>query len=256
MRVIVKDDYQGMSREAARIVARQVLSKPDSVLGLPTGDTPIGMYATLVQMYKSGLIDFSRVVTFNLDEFCGLPPDHPESYHRYMREKLFAHVNLALENTFILDGTAQDISAECRRYEEALAQHGGIDLQVLGIGTNGHIGFNEPGVDWGMTVGLVTLSEETRRREARHFRDPTQAVPTQALTMGIKTIMRSRRILLLASGEEKAMATEKAIEGPVTKEIPASVLQLHPDVTVVLDQEAASRLRSRPTTNKITGNRP
>jgi glucosamine-6-phosphate deaminase len=242
MKVIIKTDYQEISQEAARIVAAQVLSKPNSVLGLPTGETPIGMYEKLIQMCKFGLIDFSRGVTFNLDEYCGLPHDHPNSYHRYMHEHFFDHINIHPENTFILDGTVEDISAECCRYEKRIQQLNGIDLQVLGIGTNGHIGFNEPGVDWGMTVGLVTLSEETRRREARHFRDPTKTVPTQALTMGIKTIMRSRRILLLASGEEKAMATKKAIEGPITKEVPAAVLQLHPDVTVILDRKAASRL--------------
>jgi len=145
MKVIIKTDYQEMSQEAARIVARQVLNKPNSVLGLPTGETPIGMYELLVQMYELELIDFSEVLTFNLDEYYGLPHDHPCSYHRYMHEQFFDHINIQLGNTYLLDGMAENIDAECRSYEEAIAQHGGIDLQVLGIGTNGHIGFNEPG---------------------------------------------------------------------------------------------------------------
>ena len=239
MRVIVKADYQEMSREAARVVARQVLLKPNSVLGLPTGETPIGMYEELVRMYDLNLLDFSQIVTFNLDEFCGLPPDHPESYHRYMREKLFAHINIKLDNTFIPDGTAPDINAECRRYEEAITQHGGIDLQVLGIGPNGHIGFNEPGTDWGMTVGRVRLSDVTRNREAPRF-GGIENVPECALTMGIKSIMRARKILLLASGAGKVTPVQKALTGPVTLDVPASVLQLHPDVTVVLDRAAAA----------------
>jgi len=240
MKIVIKDSYQEMSQEAARIVVCQVLGKPNSVLGLPTGETPIGMYELLVKMYELGLIDFSRVVTFNLDEFYRLPPDHPQSYYRYMRERFFDHINIQPGNTYLLDGMAKDIDAECRRYEDAIARHGGIDLQVLGIGINGHIGFNEPGADWGITVGLVSLSEETRRREARHFQD--FPVPTQALTMGIKTIMHARKIILLAAGEEKAVATKKAIDGPITEALPASVLQLHPAVTVILDKAAASRL--------------
>ncbi len=241
MRVIVSDDCTVMGREAARVVARQVLLKPDSVLGLPTGETPIGMYAELVEMHAHRLIDFSHVVTFNLDEFRGLPHDHPGSYHRYMREKLFDHVNIQPENAFILDGTAPDVTEECRRYEEALTHRGGIDLQVLGIGPNGHIGFNEPGTDWGMTVGLVRLSDVTRNREAPRF-GGIENVPTHALTLGIKSIMRARKVLLLACGPEKATPVRNALTGPVTLDVPASVLQLHPDVTVVLDKSAAALL--------------
>jgi len=239
MRVVVTNNYQEMSREAARIVARQILAKEDSVLGLPTGDTPTGMYEELVQLDNRRLIDFSKVITFNLDEYYGLPLDHPGSYHRYMREKLFDHVNIQEGSIHIPDGVAKDIEEECRRYEEEIYRYGGIDLQILGIGPNGHIGFNEPGSDWEMTTRLVKLSEETRRRESRYFRDPTE-VPTQGITMGIKTIMKARKILLLASGKEKAKATTKALKGPVTKKVPASILQLHPMVTVVLDKEAGS----------------
>jgi len=241
MRVIVKNDYHEMSREAARIVAHQVLAEPESVLGLPTGDTPTMMYEELVNMYKLGLLNFSRVVTFNLDEYYGLPPDHPQSYHRYMREKLFEHVNATNENVHIPDGGMKDATAACRRYEEDLNRYGKIDLQVLGIGPNGHIGFNEPGTDWGMTVGLVRLSDTTRNRVAPRF-GGIENVPVYAITMGIKTIMRSKKILLLASGKAKAIPTKRAVEGPITEAVPASVLQLHPDVTLILDQEAASQL--------------
>ena len=241
MRVIVKRDYQEMSHEAARIVARQVLTKPDSVLGLPTGDTPTAMYGNLVDMYKLGLLDFSRVVTFNLDEYYGLSPDHPYSYHRYMREKLFDHVNATDGNVHIPDGGTEDAAAACRRYDEDLKRYEEIDLQVLGIGPNGHIGFNEPGTDWGMTVGLVQLSQTTRDREAPRF-GGIDNVPTRAITVGIKTIMRARKILILASGKAKAIPTKRAIAGLITAGVPASVLQLHPDVTVILDQESASQL--------------
>ena len=228
-----------MSCEAGRIVARQILAKEDSVLGLPTGDTPIGMYEELVQMYNCGVIDFSKIITFNLDEYYGLSPDHPQSYHRYMREKLFNHVNAQEGNIHVPDGVARDIEEECRRYEEEIYRYGGIDLEILGIGPNGHIGFNEPGSDWGMITGLVKLSEETRRSAASHFGDPAE-VPSQAITMGIKTIMRARKILLLAYGKKKAEITFKALKGPITKQVPASTLQLHPTVTVILDKEAGS----------------
>ena len=220
-------------------MARQILLKGDSVLGLPTGETPIGMYEGLIQFYKRGLIDLSRVVTFNLDEYYGLPQDHPQSYHRYMKEKFFEHVNIPRESIHIPDGLTSDPKEECRRYEEEIAHHGGIDLLVLGLGPNGHIGFNEPGSDWGTETRLVSLSEETRRREAKRF-GGLDLVPTQAITMGLKTIMRARRILLLASGQEKAKAVREALEGPIRQEVPASILQLHPTVTIILDKEAAS----------------
>jgi glucosamine-6-phosphate deaminase len=239
MRVIVRDDYEGVSREAARLVARQVLLKPDTILGLPTGETPVGMYAELVQMSKRGLIDFSRTATFNLDEFYGLSADHPQSYHRYMHERFFAHVDVAPSNVFIFDGTAQDVATEWLRYEDAVMQHGSIDLQVLGIGPNGHIGFNEPGANWEMMVGLVELSEVTRRREAARF-GGFEHVPECALTMGIKAIMQARAILLIATGDEKAEILRRALTGPILPDIPASVLQLHPNVTVILDHTASS----------------
>ncbi len=241
MKLIVLADYEGLSREAARVVARQILLKGDSVLGLPTGETPIGMYENLIRFYDQGLLDLSRVITFNLDEYYGLPQDHPQSYRRYMRERFFRHVNIPEENIHIPDGLVPDPEEECRRYEAELARHGGLDLLILGLGPNGHIGFNEPGSDWGTETRLVALSEETRRREARRF-GSLDLVPTRAITMGIKTIMRARKILLLASGREKALALKKAVQGPITKAVPASVLQLHPEVTVILDREAGSLL--------------
>lgn len=241
MKLIVLADYEGLSREAARVVARQILLKGDSVLGLPTGETPIGMYENLIRFYNQGLLDLSRVITFNLDEYYGLPQDHPQSYRRYMRERFFRHVNIPEENIHIPDGLVPDPEEECRRYEAELARHGGLDLLILGLGPNGHIGFNEPGSDWGTETRLVALSEETRRREARRF-GSLDLVPTRAITMGIKTIMRARKILLLASGREKALALKKAVQGLITKAVPASVLQLHPEVTVILDREAGSLL--------------
>lgn len=229
-----------MSQAAARVIARQVLSKPDSVLGLPTGETPIGMYETLVHMYDQGLIDFSRIVTFNLDEYYTLSPDHPNRYHRYMYEKLFMHVNVPEGNIHIPDGGVQDGEAECRRYDEELVRYGRINLQVLGIGTNGHIGFNEPGTAWGLTTHVSDLSPETREWEARSFAED-EPVPRRAITMGIKTIMNAEQIMLLASGEEKAKAVAAALFGPITPQVPASVLQLHPQLTVALDKAAEEK---------------
>jgi glucosamine-6-phosphate deaminase len=238
MKVIIKGEYQKLSRKTARIVAHQILSKKDTVLGLPTGNTPIGMYQQLVKMYEYGLIDFSKVITFNLDEYYGIPPDHPKSFHRYMKENFFRHVNINKQNFHIPNGTAEDIEEECKRYEDEIKQHGGIDLQILGIGYNGHIGFNEPGTDWGTDTRLVELSEETKSKLGLGLADKIKAI-----SMGIRTIMRSRKILLLASGREKAEIIKQTIHGPITKQVPASILQLHPDVTVVLDEEAASLIK-------------
>jgi glucosamine-6-phosphate deaminase len=241
MRLEIVADYEELSREAARLVARQILLKEDSVLGLPTGETPIGMYRELVRMSREGLLNFSKVITFNLDEYVGLEPSHPQSFHHYMQVHLFGHLAIPPEQIHIPDGTAADLEEECQRYEEEIARHGGIDLLVLGLGLNGHIGFNEPGSDWGTMTRLVALSEETRRREAGRF-GGLDLVPTQAITMGIKTIMRARRLLLLASGEEKAGIVREVLQGPIVKEVPASILQLHPDATMILDAAAASKL--------------
>lgn len=241
MRVIVRQDYEDVSHEAAYLVARQLQVKPNSVLGLPTGETPIGMYAELSRLYKRGSASFSQATTFNLDEFLGLPAVHPQSCHYYMLEHLLPYVDLEPSSAFILDGMTSDVDAECLEYENAFTQRGGIDLQVLGIGLNGHIGFNEPGTDWETRVALARLSDVTRRREVKRF-GGLENVPDYALTMGIKAIMLSRSILLLATGKEKAAILLKALHGPITPEIPASVLQLHPDVTVVVDETASQGL--------------
>ncbi|MCR4391454.1 MAG: glucosamine-6-phosphate deaminase [Candidatus Acetothermia bacterium] len=239
--LIVRRSYEELSEEAARIVARQLLLKPDSVLGLPTGDTPEGMYRVLVQLHRNGFLDFSKATAFNLDEYLGIPPDHPQSFSAYMRRHLWNHVNLAKDKVHIPASLPEDPKAECLRYEELIRKSGGIDLAVLGIGENGHIAFNEPGTPWERLTHVATLSLETRRREARAFGGLEQ-VPQRAITMGIKTIMRARAILLLASGASKAEALARALAGPVTPEVPASVLQLHSALTVVADRAAARGL--------------
>lgn len=242
--VIVKDDYKEMSREAARMVACQILTNKRAVLGLPTGNTPIGMYAELVRLYKQGLVDFRNVATFNVDEHYSISPQEEYSYHQYMRKHLFDHVNIRAENIHIPDGNTGDEIGACQRYEGKICQYGGVDLQVLGLGVNGHIGFNEPGSDWNTTTRLVKLSQETTQREERRF-ETLDLVFNQAITMGIKTIMGARKILLLACGKEKAEIIIEALEGPVTRKVPASILQLHPMLTVVLDKEAGGLMRRK-----------
>ncbi|MCD6235654.1 MAG: glucosamine-6-phosphate deaminase [Thaumarchaeota archaeon] len=244
MKVVITKDYWEMSRLAARIIADVIRSKPNIVLGLATGGTPEGCYRELVRMHKEEGLDFSQVITFNLDEYVGLPLDHPQSYHHYMDVHLFNHVNIKRENIHIPDGTAEDLEKHCREYEEAIKKAGGIDLQLLGIGRNGHIGFNEPGSPFNSRTRVVKLTETTRRDNARFF-GSLDEVPTHAITMGLATIMEARKILLLASGLNKAEAVAKAVEGPKTPDVPASILQDHPDCTFIIDREAASKLKGR-----------
>lgn len=241
MRMLPSRDYAQMSRRAAYVVAGQVLLKPRSVLGLATGETPLGLYRELARLGEEGDVDFSEVVTFNLDEYLGLARTDPHSYAWYMEEHFFRFVNVAPERRHIPDGVARDPGAECVRYERALEAAGGVDLQILGLGRDGHIGFNEPDVKFEKGTHVVQLAESTIRANARFFSSPDQ-VPTRALSMGIKTIMSAKRILLLASGAEKADAIAAAVRGPVTPDLPASVLQLHPDATFVVDAAAASKL--------------
>lgn len=241
MEIIIAGDYEAMSGKAALLIAGQVLSRPDSVVGLATGSTPLGAYRRLTAMYQEGLLDFSRVTSFNLDEYYGLAPDSPCSYQRFMAENLFSYLNINPANTYIPDGLAEDVEGECRRYEERIQQAGGIDLQLLGIGGNGHIGFNEPADAFSAGTHLVSLTEETIEANARFFSSP-QAVPRQAMSMGIRSIMSARRIVLLANGSGKAPAVKAMVEGPITPRVPASVLQLHPHTTVILDGEAAAML--------------
>lgn len=240
MKVVVVANFDSMSAEVAKMVYGQIVRKPTSVLGLATGSTPLGVYKLLAEYHARGT-DFSRVTTFNLDEYVGLGPDHPQSYHWYMQQNLFSKININPKQTFIPNGLAQDLNAECERYEELIKQAGGIDLQVLGIGTNGHIGFNEPGTAFGTTTHVVELAESTIRDNSRFFESIDQ-VPTKAISMGIKSIMQAKEIILMASGGSKADAIYATVNGPVTTDVPASVLQLHPNVTLVVDQAAASRL--------------
>lgn len=237
MRIIVAKDYADMSKRAANIVSAQIMLKPNSVLGLATGSTPLQMYQELVKIYEGGELDFSEVTTFNLDEYIGLPKNDPNSYNYYMHENFFRHVNINPANINIPDGMAAHIGRECEDYESRILAKDGIDLQVLGIGNNGHIGFNEPDLKFEATTHLVELDEDTINANSRFF--PTiDDVPKQAISMGIRTIMRARKILLLASGKNKAEVVRKALYEAITPEVPASILQLHPDVTIIVDKDA------------------
>lgn len=241
MNIIVVKDYNEMSRKAAHLFVGQILQKPDSVLGLATGSTPVGLYKELIKFYKEGMIDFDSVIAFNLDEYLNLDPTHEQSYARFMEENLLRHINMKEENHHIPSGTATDFEAECDRYEELINKAGGIDLQILGIGRNGHIGFNEPDIKFEAITHVVQLDEQTISDNARFF-STIDEVPKTAISMGIKTIMQSRGIILLASGKEKADAVAGMVSGKITPELPASVLQLHPNVTIIVDEAAASKI--------------
>lgn len=224
---------------AAEYIARQIRTKPDCVLGLATGSTPIGTYQNLVRFYQEGSLNFSQVKIFNLDEYKGLSGNNAQSYRYFMQEHLFRHVNIKPENTFIPDGTQTDADAECRRYEETIASLGGIDLQLLGLGHNGHIGFNEPSDSFAKATHCVDLAPSTINANKRFF-EREEDVPRQAYTMGIGTIMSARKIILLVCGPDKADILRRALYGPVTPRLPASILQFHPDVTVIADEAALS----------------
>jgi glucosamine-6-phosphate deaminase len=244
MRVIVEASPAQVARRAAQFVAALVSKKPTCVLGLATGSTPLGLYQELIRLHRDEGLDFSRVVTFNLDEYVGLGPTHPQSYRHFMQTSLFDHLNLDVRNTHVPDGRALDFETHCEQYERWIKEEGGIDLQVLGIGTDGHIAFNEPGSSLGSRTRLKTLTAETVKDNARFFADPHE-VPRLAVTMGVGTILESRRCLILATGDTKAEAIRATIEGPVTAQVTASALQLHRDVTVVVDEAAASKLERR-----------
>jgi glucosamine-6-phosphate deaminase len=242
MRIEIVKDYEAMSKRAAYIIASQIVIKPDCVLGLPTGSTPMGVYGELVKMYQEGIISFSQVTAINLDEYYGLDKDNEQSYNFFMREHLFKHVDIKEENIHVPDGKAVDVEAECRRYDNIIKKVGGIDLQLLGIGVNGHIGFNEPGEYFEPLTHLVELAEETIKANSRFF-PSIEDVPTRAISIGIKGILGAKKILLMANGEKKAEAIYQMIKGKVTPQLPASVLQLHPDVIVLIDERAAALLR-------------
>ncbi|CUA80416.1 glucosamine-6-phosphate deaminase [Anoxybacillus suryakundensis] len=239
MRIIQVNDYADMSQKAAELISDQVRKKRDSVLGLATGETMLGTYAALVKEYQQNNTSYREVRTFNLDEYIGLDATHPNSYRHYMHEQLFRFLDIPLSQTHIPNGCAPLLEEECARYEQLIEQCGGIDLQLLGIGQNGHIGFNEPGTLFASTTHVVRLSESTRKANARFFSSADE-VPTHAITMGIATIMKSKQILLLASGERKAWAISRLLEGEVTTDVPASILKTHPNVIMIADDEALS----------------
>ena len=235
MRILETKNYEEMSALAADIIGAQVLLKPRCVLGLATGSSPIGTYQKLIEACRQGRLDFSQVRTVNLDEYCGLTGDNPQSYRYFMDHQLFSQVNIPRENTFLPDGIAQDMEEESRRYEALVASLGGVDLQLLGIGHNGHIGFNEPTDSFPPTVHQVELTESTIQANSRLF-DRIEDVPTQAITMGVGTILKADKILLIAGADKKSIV-EEALYGKVTPQVPASVLQLHRDVTVITCRE-------------------
>lgn len=242
MEVIIKEGYDDISHEAAAIIAKLVRRKPKCVLGLATGGTPLGLYRELARMHKEEGLDFSQVTTFNLDEYVGLEPTHPQSYAFYMEDNFFKHVNVPPKQRHIPNGSAHDIPAHCEQYEKEINAAGGIDLQVLGLGADGHIGFNEPSSSLSSATRIKTLTQETIKANSRYF-NGEKDVPRHVITMGVGTIFRSRHCLILASGSSKATAVSDTVEGPITAMVPASALQLHAKCTVLVDKEASSKLK-------------
>jgi glucosamine-6-phosphate deaminase len=241
MLVLIKDDSRQMSLEAALQVASQIRLKPDSVIGFATGSTPLGLYKELISLHQHEGLDFSKIISFNLDEYIGLPPSHPESYHYFMWENLFKHININPSNVHIPMGMIDDIEKFCFWYEEKIKSYGGIDLQILGIGANGHIAFNEPGSSLGSRTRIKTLGQKTRLDNSRFFNDLDE-VPKYAITMGVGTIMEAKRLLLLASGSNKAEAIKATVEGPIMAKYPATIVQYHRYATIIIDKDAASKL--------------
>ena len=236
MKFITVDTYEKLSRQAANIISAQVILKPDSVLGLATGSSPLGTYKQLIEWYEKGDIDFSKVVSVNLDEYVGLDGANDQSYRYFMNKNFFEHINIDLGNTFVPNGCAVDLAGEGKRYDEHIAELGGIDLQLLGIGLDGHIGFNEPDKYFVKSTHIVDLHESTIKANSRFFANIDE-VPKRAITMGMVSIMQAKMILLIASGKEKRDILEKAFYGPITPEIPASILLLHPDITVIYSEK-------------------
>lgn len=241
MQLFIEETYEDMSRRAADLIAAQLIVDPASTLGLATGSTPIGLYADLVEDFQADRISFEQVTTFNLDEYRGLSPEHDQSYRYFMQKNLFDHVDIDPEATSVPDGANPDAQAACESYEQAISEAGGIDLQLLGLGHNGHIGFNEPADAFSTGTHQVTLTESTRDANKRFFASIDE-VPTHARTMGTREILQARRVLMVASGANKAQAIKDAFFGPVTPQVPASILQYHPDFTLVADEAALSLL--------------
>lgn len=242
MRVYCAADYYHVSRVAANIISAQVIMKPDCVLGLATGSTPVGTYEQLIRWYEKGDLDFSQVQSINLDEYRGLSPENDQSYRYFMNKHLFDSINIDKKNTFVPDGMEPDKEKACRDYDEIIRSHGGIDMQILGLGHNGHIGFNEPGSAFGKETHCVRLTESTISANARFFASIDE-VPKEAYTMGIKSIMQAKKIVVIVSGESKREIVKRAFTGPITPEVPASVLQLHNDVILVGDEAALSEYK-------------
>lgn len=239
MQIYIYPDKEKLAQAAASMIAGLVIEKPDAILGLATGDTPVPTYQEMIRLNREGVVSFEETRTFNLDEYVGIAPDHPQSYRRFMNEQLFNHIDIDMDNTQVPSGFADaDAAAD---YDTQIEAAGGVDLQVLGIGRNGHIGFNEPGSDFSRTTHIVELTENTRDANARFF-DSIDEVPTHAVSMGIGTIMHAKKILLIATGANKADAVAEMLNGPITPNMPASVLALHQNVVVVLDADAAAKL--------------
>ena len=243
MEIIIQPNQLAASVAAARVIARLVSEKPNAVLGLATGSTPLPLYAELIRMHREEGLDFSAVTTFNLDEYVGLEREHAQSYHSFMWEHLFRHINIDPDKVHIPDGMTADVPATCAAYEQAISDAGGIDLQVLGIGTDGHIGFNEPTSSFASRTRIKTLTQETVADNARFFDGDESQVPCHCITMGIGTIMDARRVVMLAFGEGKADAVSAMIEGPVAAMVPASILQHHPSAKVFIDEAAGGKLK-------------
>ncbi|UCD30401.1 MAG: glucosamine-6-phosphate deaminase [Planctomycetota bacterium] len=244
MEVVICSTYEDLSKKAAKAIADLVRAKPNAVLGGATGSSPVGLYKELIRMHKEEGLDFSKVTTFNLDEYVSLAPDHPQSYHYFMFDQLFGHINVPPENVHVPSGISEDHEAFCARYEQQIKEAGGIDIQILGLGSDGHIAFNEPGSSLASRTRLVTLAEQTIEDNARFF-DKKEDVPVHAISMGVGTILEARKLLMVVNGKNKASALADALEGPVTCICTASALQLHPDSIVFADEEAASQLKMR-----------
>lgn len=243
MEVIIQPNHHQLASIAAHIIRDAIRKKPNLVLGLATGSTPIELYKSLVSMHRDDGLDFSGVTTFNLDEYVGIPLEHSQSYHTFMNHHLFNHVNILEENINIPQNKSENHEEFCRQYEDKIKQVGGIDIQILGIGTDGHIGFNEAGSSLASRTRIVTLSQSTIDANSPYFNGDKNAVPNMAITMGIGTIIEAKQCLLLANGLRKSPSIAKAIEGPITSMVPASILQMHPNTVVLLDEEAASKLQ-------------
>lgn len=241
MKVVITKNYEELSKVAAKEMSEVIRSNPSAILGLATGGSPIGMYKELIRMNKDGEIDFSKVTTVNLDEYVGLSGDHPQSYRYFMNDNLFNHINIDKKNTYVPNGLAKDVEEECKSYDSKIAQLGGTDVQLLGIGNNGHIAFNEPDEFLVSGTHLTNLTENTIKANSRFF-DSIDEVPKTALTMGLGGIMKSKKIIVIASGESKAEAVKEMVSGKISTNMPASMLQMHRDVVVIVDEEAAKLL--------------